>query len=74
MDLDRLKGEPGPELSALLNKINVPCDLKAPSKPPSWLDKDLFQVGTRFFKDYYFPVVFSSIQSLLIGISIPNLW
>ena len=69
-----IKGEIGEDFEALMTKIDKPCDLKAPSVPPKWIDESLFQTGTRFFWEYYFSVSLSSLQNLLIGFSIPNLW
>jgi hypothetical protein len=69
-----IKGQIGPDLEALMTKIDKPCDLKAPSVPPKWIDEKLFQDGSRFFWEYYFSVTLSSLQNLLIGFSIPNLW
>ena len=79
MSFDQLKerlinGQCGPDLEMILSKINNPCELKAPITPPTWLDDNLFQIGTKFFWEYYFAVALSSLQSLLIGMSIPNLW
>jgi hypothetical protein len=66
--------EYSPAFEKLVQKIEDPCDLKVPLKPPSWLDKNLFYTGQEFFRGYYFSLFFSSIQNLLVGISIPNLW
>ena len=79
MNFEQLKeklknGQFGPDLEALLRKIGEPCDLKAPLISPQWLDEKLFETGTQFFWDYYFSIVMSSFQSLLIGLSIQNLW
>ena len=65
---------PSPQFLKLMEKINQPCDLMAPKQPPTWLDKQKFQNGVKFYEEWYFSVALSSIMNLLLGLSIPNLW
>ena len=69
-----IKKDCGPDLNNLLSKIEEPCELKAPITSPTWLDENLFQIGTDLFLENYFAVTLSSLQSLLVGMAIPNLW
>ena len=61
-------------LNELSDGIHVPCDLKIPSNPPEWLDKDKFYRGRRFFVENPLSVMLSNFRNLVIGLSIPNLW
>ena len=63
-----------PNFLKLFEKINDPCDLITPNKPPSWLNRELFQLGERFYEEWYFSVALSSLANLLLGFSVPNLW
>ena len=63
-----------PNFLKLFEKVNDPCDLITPNQPPSWLSRELFQLGERFYKDWYFSVALSSFANLLLGFSVPNLW
>ena len=49
------------------------CDFSLPSSPPKWLDRDLYQDGVKCFWDNIFMVFISMCQSLIGGLSIPNL-
>ena len=63
-----------PNFLKLFGKVNDPCDLITPNQPPSWLSRELFQLGERFYEDWYFSVALSSFANLLLGFSVPNLW
>ena len=63
-----------PNFLKLIEKINDPCDLITPNQPPSWLDRELFQLGVRFYEEWHFSVALSSIANLMLGLSVPNLW
>ena len=63
-----------PNFLKLIEKINDPCDLITPNQPPSWLNRKLFQLGVRFYEEWYFSVALSSLANLLLGLSVPNLW
>ena len=58
----------------LIEKINDPCVLITPNQPPSWLNRELFQLGVKFYEEWHFSVALSSIANLLLGLSVPNLW
>ena len=63
-----------PNFLKLFEKVNDPCDHITPNQPPSWLSRELFQLGERFYEDWYFSVALSSFANLLLGFSVPNLW
>ena len=63
-----------PNFLKLFEKINDPCDLITPNQPPPWLNRELFQLGVRFYEEWYFSVALSSLANLLLGLSVPNLW
>ena len=61
------------DLLQMADGIDIPCDLEVPKNPPPWLDKELFNLGQRFFWNNPYPVLVCSMRSLLIGMSLPNL-
>ena len=63
-----------PNFLKLIEKINDPCELITPNQPPSWLNRKLFQLGVKFYEEWYFSVALSSLANLLLGLSVPNLW
>ena len=61
------------DLLAMSEGIDIPCDLEVAKSAPPWLDKDLFQLGQKFFWNNPYPILVCSMRSLLIGMSLPNL-
>ena len=49
------------------------CDFVSPSSPPKWLNRELYSEGVRFFWDNVFMIFISMLQSLIAGLSNPNL-
>jgi hypothetical protein len=48
-------------------------ELLSPPTPPKWLDKDLYLEGIKFFWGHAFMVFVVLMQSLITGLSVPNL-
>ena len=61
------------DLLSMSTGIDIPCDLEVAKSPPPWLDKELFQLGQKFFWNNSYLVLVCSLRSLLIGMSLPNL-
>ena len=61
-------------LEELACGMHEQCDLKVPSEPPEWLDKDKYLRGRKFFMENALSVFMSNFRNLVIGLSVPNLW
>ena len=61
-------------LEELACGMHEQCDLKVPSEPPEWLDKDKYLRGRKFFMENALSVYMSNFRNLVIGLSVPNLW
>ena len=65
-------------LSAALEEIaegmEEPCELVVPAEPPPWLDKELFMIGKNFANQNLLAIFMGNFRSLLVGMSLPNLW
>ena len=62
------------QLEELAEGMDIPCQLKVPSQPPEWLDKDKYYRGRIFFNDNTLSVMVSNFRNLVMGLSISNLW
>ena len=54
--------------------MDEPCQLTVPPDPPPWLDKELFMIGRAFATQNLVPIFMGNFRSLLVGMSLPNLW
>ena len=71
--LKTMKEKINKDLLSMSTGIDIPCDLEVAKSPPPWLDKELFQLGQKFFWNNSYLVLVCSLRSLLIGMSLPNL-
>ena len=62
------------ELEELAEGMEIPCELKVPSQPPEWLDKDKYNRGRAFFENNTLSILVSNYRNLVMGLSISNLW
>merc|ERR1712080_32606 len=61
-----------PRWDKMLEGRKTPCDLRAPTKEPDWLDKESATRGRKVYFDYTAGISISSMEALLIGLYIPN--
>ena len=61
------------DLELMSDGIDIHCDLEVPKHRSEWLNKELYDLGQKFFWDNPYPVLKCCLRSLLIGMSIPNL-
>ena len=62
------------QLNRLAEGMDIPCQLKVPTEPPKWLDRDKYMRGRRFFENNTLSVLVSNYRNLVMGLSMSNLW
>ena len=66
--------ELSPGLVEIANGMNEPCPLVVPPEPPPWLNRELYLIGQTFAQQNLVPIFMGNFRSLLVGMSLPNLW
>ena len=61
------------EFQKIVDGMNEPCDLLVPGEPPEWLDRELFEIGRRFYYDNCLGVLFGNFRCLIVGMAVKNL-
>merc|ERR1712126_49633 len=56
----------------MIEARKTPCDLRAPTKEPDWLDKESATRGRQVYFDFTTGISLSSMEALLMGMCIPN--
>lgn len=62
-----------PRMLELLEGLNEPGDCGNSTDIPEWLDRDLFNKGRQFYKDWLFSLFFSDLLSLLCMFSVSRI-
>jgi len=65
---------PCPELVQLLSGLGIPCHFIFPLNPPSWLDKDLYQLGINFYQKNTLGIIASNGEALVMGLALPSFY
>eukprot|EP00092_Neocalanus_flemingeri_P105852 GFUD01135745.1.p1 GENE.GFUD01135745.1~~GFUD01135745.1.p1 ORF type:complete len:378 (+),score=35.60 GFUD01135745.1:179-1312(+) len=62
------------EFAQLLLGLTSPCGFEFPASPPVWLDKDLFDVGIKFYHRNLVGILASSGEALIMGLALPTFY